>query len=85
LPGFVKLNTITNELTFSPLSLDTKEEYSILLDVQDTLGAINSYKFSVQLKSLKSKKEKVASVIKMDIERVTRDSQVTLKFYSLDD
>jgi hypothetical protein len=77
---FVKLNTIKKELTFSPLSLDTKEEYSILLEVQDTFGAINSYKFTIQLKSLISKKEKVAAVIRMDIERVTRDSQVTLKF-----
>jgi hypothetical protein len=77
---FVKLNTIKKELTFSPLSLDTKEEYSILLEVQDTFGAINSYKFTIQLKSLISKKEKVAVVIRMDIERVTRDSQVTLKF-----
>ena len=77
---FVKLNTIKKELTFSPLSLDTKEEYSILLEVQDTFGAINSYKFTIQLKSLISKKEKVAAVIRMDIERVSRDSQVTLKF-----
>lgn len=57
LPGFVKLNTITKEFTFSPFSLDTKEEYSIQLDVQDTFGAMNSYKFSVKLKSSNSKKE----------------------------
>ena len=84
LPGFVKLNTITKEFTFSPFSLDTKEEYSIQLDVQDTFGTMNSYKFSVKLKSSNSKKENLVQILGMNIEKVTRDSQVTLKFYSLE-
>ncbi len=74
MPGFIKLDTITKELKFSPLPLDTKDEFKILLDLQDSFGAISSYKFAVQLKSTNTKKEKAASVIRMDIERVTRDS-----------